>query len=268
MTKLFLNQKFILTLIIINTITLFIEGYYDLIDPIYIEIAQFIDHKITILFLIEAIIKIRHYGWKKYWSSSWNKLDFLIVLMSIPHLLASIPGFEMLDMHILSVFRVLRALRLLRMIRFVPNVDKLIEGVIRALKSTVIIIFIFFVALIIVTIFSNYLFHESVPEHFGDPMASMYSVFKIFTIEGWFEVPDEVATNYTGWSHFFVRFYFICVLFIGGIIGLSLFNSIFVDAMLSDNNKYLEEQVDGLTKELDEIKSMIGNIDKNLNNKV
>ena len=40
--------------------------------------------------------------------------------------------------------------------------------------------------------------------------------------------------------------YFIFVVFSGGIFGLSLVNSIFVDAMVSDNNDELEKKIDNL----------------------
>ena len=109
------------------------------------------------------------------------------------------------------------------------------------------------------SIFSNFLFSDVSPEHFGNPIDSMYSIFKIFTIEGWFEVPDEVASEFEGGIKSLVRIYFIVILFTGGIIGLSLLNSIFVDAMVSDNNDALENEVKNLRLEIIELKELIKN---------
>jgi len=42
------------------------------------------------------------------------------------------------------------------------------------------------------------------------------------------------------------KLFFVILLFIGGIYGLSIVNSIFVDAMVSDNNEELEKKVNKL----------------------
>jgi voltage-gated sodium channel len=39
----------------------------------------------------------------------------------------------------------------------------------------------------------------------------------------------------------------------GGILGLSIVNSIFVDAMVSDNNDELENKIDLLNKKIDKL---------------
>lgn len=48
-----------------------------------------------------------------------------------------------------------------------------------------------------------------------------------------------------------MRIYFVVILIAGGIIGLSLVNSIFVDAMVSDNNDDLEREVKKLNQKID-----------------
>jgi voltage-gated sodium channel len=47
--------------------------------------------------------------------------------------------------------------------------------------------------------------------------------------------------------------YFIFVVISGGIFGLSLVNSIFVDAMVSDNNDELENKIDLLDQKIDKL---------------
>ena len=51
----------------------------------------------------------------------------------------------------------------------------------------------------------------------------------------------------------FARIYFSLLLFLGGIIGMSLVNSIFVDAMAADNNDEVLEKLEQIEKKLDKI---------------
>lgn len=49
------------------------------------------------------------------------------------------------------------------------------------------------------------------------------------------------------------RIYFSVLLFFGGIIGMSLVNSIFVDAMAADNNDEVLEKLSQLESKLDNL---------------
>jgi len=50
-----------------------------------------------------------------------------------------------------------------------------------------------------------------------------------------------------------VRFYFCILLIMGGIIGMSFINSVFVDAMVSDNNDDVKEKLTEIEKKLDQL---------------
>lgn len=52
----------------------------------------------------------------------------------------------------------------------------------------------------------------------------------------------------------FARIYFSILLFLGSIIGMSLVNSIFVDAMATDNNDEVLEKLSQLERKLDNMK--------------
>ena len=58
-------------------------------------------------------------------------------------------------------------------------------------------------------------------------------------------MPEAIAVNGGTVMAVFARIYFSILLFLGGIIGMSLVNSIFVDAMAADNN---DEVLDKLTQ--------------------
>ena len=76
-------------------------------------------------------------------------------------------------------------------------------------------------------------------------------------MEGWYEIPNSVA-NYYGVSTMaaeLVRIYFCAQLIFGGIIGMSFINSVFVDAMVADNNNDVMKKLDEMQKTLDELKA-------------
>lgn len=248
--KLFLNDQFILLLIIINAAIIFISGF-DLGEKNNF-ILSLVDNLVTILFITELTIKLTQLG-KKYFTSNWNKFDFVLILLSIPALIAFFLNADIHDFSFLLVFRVMRVFKSFRFLKFIPGIEHLMRGIQRALKASIFVMLGFIVYIFIIGIFSFYLFKESSPEYFDNPLISLYSTFKIFTIEGWFEIPEQVTSEFTTSSSFFTYIYFIFVVLSGGVLGLSLVNSIFVDAMVSDNNDELEKKIDQLELKIDKL---------------
>ncbi|OQY05864.1 MAG: hypothetical protein B6I20_00215 [Bacteroidetes bacterium 4572_117] len=261
LTRLFLNDSLILSLIIINSITIFSEGFSEFGEDLLFWI-NLIDSVVTILFLFEAIIKINHFSWRAYIDSNWNKLDFFLVVLSLPSIFLLILHSEHHGLSFLLIFRISRVFKFFRFFKFIPGIEALVSGVQRAMKASVFVLFGFFVFNFIIAILSSYLFKDISPEYFGNPLKSMYSVFKVFTIEGWYEIPDKLSTNAGNITAFLIKSYFVLVLIIGGIIGLSLVNSIFVDSMVMDNTDELERKVDVLNKKVDFLVDTINNKDK------
>lgn len=249
--QLFLNDRFILILILINAFTIFLQGFDGFVHW-FTRSITILDSFITFLFAIEMAIKWRHYGWKAYIASTWNKLDFILVLLSLPSILFLFEEhLDIVHLNFLLVLRVSRVFKFFRFIKFIPGIEDLLKGIRRALKDSVLVLMGFFVYEFIISIFSCHLFKDISPEYFGDPLLSFYSTFRVFTVEGWYEIPEAITLNTSPTGTFFTKFYFIVILITGGVLGLSLVNSIFVDAMVSDNNDELEHKIDELTKKID-----------------
>ena len=253
--RIFLNDKFILGLILLNSVILFIGAYFPSESDKHI--LAIVDNLITTLFILELIIKCKEYGFKGYFGSNWNKLDFVLILLSIPALITFIFNLDIVDFSFLLVFRIMRVFKAFRFFKFIPNVGELVAGVQRALKASVFVFIGFTVYIFVIGVLSYYLFQNSGSEYFKDPMVSLYSTFKIFTVEGWFEIPEQVIGGYSKTETFFTYLYFIFVVLSGGIFGLSIVNSIFVDAMVSDNNDELENKIDHLDSKITEILTKI-----------
>ncbi len=245
--KFFLDENKILLLIILNAIVIFISGFF--YDKSICRVISLVDNIITVLFVIELSVKLNTYG-KTYFCSYWNILDFVLIVISIPTLIIYILSIEFTDFSFLLIFRVLRVFKSFRVLKFIPGINELIAGINRALKASIVVMLGFFVYIFIIGILSFFLFNESANEYFQNPLISLYSTFKLFTIEGWFEIPECITNGSSAISSFFTYLYFVFVVLSGGIIGLSLVNSVFVDAMVSDNNDELIKKIDNLEKKI------------------
>ena len=257
MKKLFLNETFILSLILINAAVIFFIGYVES-DSIR-NILDYADHGITALFIVELLVKFRAIGFRPFLRSGWNKFDLVLVLMSLPSLVLFVFNLPVGDLGVVLIFRVFRVFKVSRFLSFVPNVERLLISIGRALRTSVFVILLFFVYIFIVGILSFQLFHETGSGYFDNPVIALYSTFKIFTIEGWFEIPETIVIGMTELRTFMTYMYFIAVVITGGIFGLSIVNSIFVDTMMSDNNNQLEEQVKLLDEKVSELIKKIDN---------
>lgn len=249
--RLFLNDKLILAVILINSAIIYaqVAGY----DNLFVNVADMV---CTLIFLVEMIVKHAEYGVRGYWKDGWNRLDGTLVILSLPSLLAMFVPLGMLNLSFLLILRLLRVLRFFRVLHFFPNFSKVVQGFTKAMRESYAILLSFFVIIVIFGLINCSLFGEADPDHFRTPLRSIYAVFQICTVEGWYEIPNTVAAYYGGSTVAaeFVRIYFCALLILGGIIGMSFINSIFVDAMVSDNNDDVKEQLDEMQKTLDEIK--------------
>ena len=99
----FTNDRMMLVLVLVNTIAIFVGGFFEA-STFFIWSDSFF----TILFVIEAIVKISTYGWKDYWKDGWNRFDFILTVVAIPSLMNSFLDFDLATNILLS----LRALRI------------------------------------------------------------------------------------------------------------------------------------------------------------
>ncbi|MBW6492254.1 MAG: ion transporter [Lentimicrobium sp.] len=257
----FLNDCCILSLIIANALLIFIQEF-----EVQILVLDNLESIFTILFIIEMMIKINEYGFSKYIANGWNRFDFILILISVPSLIAIFSSGNIIQLNVLLTLRVLRVFKFFRLIRFFPNASDMISSIQRALKASYIVIAGFFLLVFIVSLITCTLYKNIAPEYFNNPLNALYSTFRIFSIEGWYEIPDLIASRTSPFIAFVSKLYFVILLLGGGIIGLSLVNSIFVDAMVSDNNDDLQNEVSRLSKKIEALNNSINKLSDNQNN--
>lgn len=255
LVQLLISDRLVMAVILLNTIALI--GYEMAprgagVRPIWF----WVDYACVGFFLLEAWLKIDQLGWRGYWSSSWNRFDLAVVLFSLPVLLS--PVMPLHDFAFVLVLRLGRLFRLFRALRFIPNLDHLALGIRRALQASVGVFLALLLANLILAMAATLLFRDLDPERFGDPLRSSYSMFQVFTVEGWYEIPAELSERAAADGRVEnprtmavgARLFFSLAVVVGGILGLSLANAVFVDQMMMDNTEPLEERVEALAEEI------------------
>lgn len=255
---LFLSEKATLCVVLINIIVIFLQEC-----GLENTFLSGVDILCTVLFLVEMILKQRQKGFRNYWHNGWDILDGSITLISIPsvvvYFLPLLPNLK-----ILVALRALRIFKVFRTARHFPHLKETWSGFLLALRQSAAFLLAYFVIIVVIAMFNSALFSKTAPEYFGTPLDGIYAVFQMFTVEGWYEIPNAVVGGMSPiWTHI-VRAYFCFLLIGGGIIGMSLINSIFVDAMAADNNddvkaslKTIEEQLATTVRQIESLKEEI-----------
>jgi voltage-gated sodium channel len=188
---------------------------------------------------------------KDFHNDKWNKIDFYSVLLASP----SIGVLFTEDLEIFAGFTALRSLRIfkiLRVIEFIPEGKKISSKLLKALKGVFFIMVVFIIYSTITSLISVTLFKSSSPSFFSNAFDSFYTMFKIFSGDGYSDVVADIVSNSSVEFGYFTKLYFVMIVFTGSILGLSLINSVFIDQMSSFNEKD-EKQRNVLENKLDEI---------------
>ena len=250
MKRLFLNDRFIYAIIVLNAAIIFTQEM-----GVSLRWLDGLDAVCTLIFTIEMVIKHAEYGVKAYWKNGWDRLDGTLVLLSIPSLVYYVAPAGAFNISFLLAIRLFRVFRFFRVFHLFPNFSAIVRNTRLALRQSFSVFVGFAIFLLVFAIISCAMFRNLSPEFFATPLESLYSIFRICTVEGWYEIPDAVAAHSPFWTVHMIRIYFIVILLSLGIIGMSIINSIFVDAMVSDNNDEvlrklgeLEQKIDALSK--------------------
>ena len=255
-----IKDSLVLTVICINAVALFLAEF----PSMQAELGSFlnwVDYGCLLFFVLEASLKIRAAGsFSRYWKNYFNAMDFVIVAMSLPLLISPFIQGAWNEMGLFMLLRLGRLFRFTRLMRFIPDAERIFGDIWRALRASICIFLALIVLNLVLAMGATLLFgHLPIAEEFfGDPFKSMYSLFKVFTIEGWYEIPDHLAE--AGASSGFVlglRIYFTVAVTCGGLLGLSIANAIFVDAVVADNNNELIDEVKKLQSEVQSLRTAL-----------
>lgn len=262
MKKILHNEKLIFFLILFNLLVIYLHSF-DFFQPFYFYF-DLIDIVLTLFFSFEIVhtILYKDKSFSVYFKSNWNKLDFVSVLLSLPSILILFDS----EFEILTGFIALRSLRIfktLRIIEFIPGGKKITKKMLSAFKGVTFILFAFVIFTTVISVISVSLFKNCAPIYFHNAFESFYTIFKIFSGDGFSDVVGEIQANSSEAVTAFAKLYFVLIVFLGTILGLSLVNSIFINEMstivdeVDENNDktvdHLKEQIDLLNNKQDVI---------------
>ena len=236
-------HNFIISLIIINGITLGLETSKDIFYSYHDYFIAFDSFVITV-FTIEIVLRMYAYG-KRFFKDAWSLFDLIIVIISLAPANA---GFE--------IFRILRVLRLFRLITVVPQMRKIVSallGVIPGMLSIASLLILFFY---IFAIIATHLFGEDFPQWFGDLGESFYTLFQVMTLESWSMGIARPIME----VHPHAWIFFLVFIFMATFIMINLIVAVVVDAMsdLSKKEKSSElTKIEELKKEVQELKELL-----------
>ncbi|XP_076286450.1 calcium voltage-gated channel subunit cacophony isoform X16 [Lasioglossum baleicum] len=105
-------EYFIMGLIVLNTLLLMMK--YHEAPPTLLDILTVVNLIVTLLFLIECILKLAAFGCKNFFKDAWNTFDFVTVIGSIVDALVIEFGENFINVGFLRLFRAARLIKLLR----------------------------------------------------------------------------------------------------------------------------------------------------------
>ena len=74
--------NYFVTAIIVTNIIVLAATVYDE-SSAFTSAKEMCNYAFTVIFLVEAAIKITGLGWRNYWHNGWNKFDFFLVAMAM-----------------------------------------------------------------------------------------------------------------------------------------------------------------------------------------
>jgi voltage-gated sodium channel len=228
-------QRFIITLIVINAITLGLETS----DSVMVHWGGplvALDRLILMIFVVEIALRLYGHGFR-FFRDPWSVFDFTIV--SIALIPAAGP---------FAVLRALRILRVLRLISMVPQLRFVVEALLKAVPGIAAIAGLMVILYYVFAVMATGLFGDTHPQWFGSVGASMFSLFQIMTLESWSMgiVRPLMESHPYAWA-FFVPFILVATFTI-----LNLFIAIIVNTMQTmHDSAHREEQavIEGAIKE-------------------
>lgn len=252
--RIFMNDHVILGVILLNAVVVYLQE-----SGVSHPVIFGLDIACTLIFVAEMVVKHIELGAKSYWRDGWNRMDGILVIVSLPSLVTPFVDASSVDFSVLLTLRLMRVLRFFRVLHFFPKISQIGAGLKRALRDSGVVLLGFFILLFIFGMINCSLYREVAPQYFATPLDAIYSVFRIFTVEGWYEIPDAIMAATSPLIGKLSRLYFCFLLGAFGLLGMSFINSVFVDAMVEDNNDDVKYQLDRIERRLEQMEEKLLN---------
>ncbi len=251
-------QKAVMTLIVVNAVTLGLETSATVMAAIGPQLHLF-DQVVIAVFCVEILLRIYAHG-LRFFRDAWSVFDFIVVAITLA------PASESL-----SVLRALRVLRVLRLVSAVPRLRRIVAALLHAVPGVGAIGSLLMLVFYVFAVITTKLFGASFPAWFGTIGGSMYTLFQVMTLESWSMGIVRPVMEVHSWAWIV----FVCFIVLSSFTVLNLFIAIIIDSMqtlhASENEQAVGEvsdvvheehrrrsaEFEELRREIRELKAMI-----------
>jgi len=204
-------ELFVISIIIFSALMIGANSYQ--VSATTLQVLSILDIAITIIFLIEIIIRfIGEPNKKRFFYNAWNVFDTFIVLVSL------IP---IEDSELAVLGRLVRIFRVLRMVSIIPELRILINSLVKALPQLGYVMLLMFIIFYIYAAVGTTFFATINPDLWGDIAVSLLTLFRVMTFEDWTDVMYETMTVYSlSWFYYLTFIFFTAFAFLNMVIGI------------------------------------------------
>uniref|UniRef100_A0AAQ6AAL8 Ion transport domain-containing protein n=1 Tax=Amphiprion ocellaris TaxID=80972 RepID=A0AAQ6AAL8_AMPOC len=249
----------IITFIIcINVITMSLEHYN---QPHSLDLAlKYCNYFFTSTFVLEAILKLIAFGFRRFFKERWNQLDLAIVLLSVMgitleeiEISAALP----INPTIIRIMRVLRIARVLKLLKMATGMRALLDTVVQALPQVgnlgLLFMLLFFIyAALGVELFGELVCNEDYPcegmsrhatfENFG---MAFLTLFQVSTGDNWNGIMKNTDVDYAcnPSLQFISPMYFVSFVLTAQFVLINVVVAVLMKH-LDDSNKEAQEEAE------------------------
>src|SRR5687768_13953752 len=228
-------QAFIMGVIVANAVTLGL-GTYEFSSGVDSTLTS-LDEVFLGIFVVELAIRITAYGRRPqdFFRDGWNVFDFVVIA------LAFAPGLR----DNVTLLRLARLLRVVRLVSVMPDLRILVRAMTRSIAPITSLALLTVLLMYIYGMVGWILFHEEIPDQWGNIGESMLSLFQILTLENWPQYLEAgQAVHPTSWI-FFVSYILIASFLVINILIAIVINSMdeVHDAERAAEREKIEEEV-------------------------
>jgi voltage-gated sodium channel len=217
---------------------------------------------ILAVFVAEIALKLAAHGRRpsEYFRDGWNVFDCLIVALC----LLPVAG------PFAAVLRLARVLRLLRLVSALPKLQLLVGALLKSLSAMGYVSLLLALLFYIYAVAGVHLFGKADPADFGTLPTSLFTLFRIVTLDNWGDVFNRAIEHVPAVQ---VAFYFVTFIVFGTMIILNLFIGIIMNSMaemheeIADQGRPASAKQAGqpsLARELGEMERQTGVLQKQM----
>lgn len=211
----------------------------------------------NIAFLIELLLNMYGFWWRRFWKSAWNVFDFVVVTIGMLDVLqVPLPG-------PLSLLRMMRAFRVFRLFKRVKSLNKIMVALAKAVPGVVNAFVILFLVMCIYAILGVEFFSEFAndgtfttddgeevtgywtgrnlgfgDEYFGNFGKALYTCFQVLTCESWSEAIARPLINTDNNAQaILATVYFVSFNLVMGVVLINVVIAVLLEKMVDDESK-------------------------------